>query len=169
MEVVTLLLEDPRVFNTVDEETIKTIAELIERVDNVTLLNKMWGMIEEGKRKEISITGSFHAAKRGNADVWEYFMKIIEGNNPPIQSEETVISEDKTSDESTSAAVTELQNSLPEGFLLKKKLGSGQFGDVYSAVTTKEGKESKLVAVKFLQKADEKAIMDILDELSLLG
>jgi hypothetical protein len=45
-----------------------------------------------------------------------------------------------------------------------KKLGSGQFGDVFKA---KQGDQT--LAVKFLQKATEEALSEIVEELSLLG
>ena len=47
---------------------------------------------------------------------------------------------------------------------LIKKLGSGHFGDVW------EGKkEEKRMAIKFLQKASQNALLEMIEEISLLG
>jgi hypothetical protein len=50
------------------------------------------------------------------------------------------------------------------GISLVQKLGSGQFGDVWKGT-----QKNKSIAVKFLQKASEKALEELIEELSLLG
>ena len=125
-------------------------------------------MIDESKRKGDSVVGSFYAARSGFADVWEYYMKIIDRSNQSIQSGEINVTEEKSVD-SIFKGNKDLQNSLPENIRLGKKLGSGQFGDVYSGLMTmKEGIPPRLVAVKFLQNADEAALASILDKLGLI-
>lgn len=148
------------------------VINAIKYAKDLPTLKKLLKMVEHGKRKGLSNEGVFEAARNGYADVWEYWMKMIEGQDETaIQSSESVDNEVKQEeqDSTTSLEDKELQASLPENIRLKKKLGSGQFGDVYSAsMTMNEGTSSQQVAIKFLQKADETAINNILDELSLL-